>query len=150
MPTIPASAVAPYSAAAQTAVAEATAAIEKWLAADNGRDAKAFLSLYAENAKYVDVVSPKWRVMTKSRLAADVASSFPRTEFASKLEPSPGSAIDSDFFVSADGRYAAVQGSYEDTGTGGAKPMLVILKLQAGEIVLQYNFVAMDRSLLQP
>ena len=88
--------------------------------------------------------------MTKSRLAADVASHFGRTEFAAKLEPSPGSAMDSTFFVSAEGRYAAVQGSYEDTGTDGAKPMLVILKLQAGEIVQQYDYVAMDRSLLQP
>jgi len=143
-------AVAPGSPTAQTAIAETTAASEKWLTAYNGRDATSFLSFYAGDARYVDVVSPKWRVMAKSQLAADVASRFPRSEFSSKLEPEPGSPMDASFFVSADGRYAAVQGSYEDTGTDGAKPMLVILKLQAGEIVQQYNFVAMDRGLLQP
>ncbi|MCX6363436.1 MAG: hypothetical protein NTW58_04570 [Actinobacteria bacterium] len=150
MPSIARSAVAPGSPAAETAIAEATAAISKWLSAFNGRNATFFLSSYADKATYVDVVSPRWRVMTKSQLAADVASRFPRSEFASKLEPEPGSPTDEAFFVSADGRFAAVQGSYEDTGTDGAKPMLVILELRAGQIIRQYNFVAMDRSVLRP
>jgi len=146
-------AVAPGSPTAQTAIAEATATISKWLSAFNGRNAASFLSFYAGDAKYVDVVSPRWRVMTKSRLAADVASRFPRSEFASKLEPEPGSPIDEAFFVSADGRFAAVQGTYADETSGGApvdQPMLVILELRAGQIVRQYNFIAMDRSLLRP
>ncbi len=119
----------------------------------NGRDATSFLSFYAEDAKYVDVVSPRWRVMTKSRLAADVASRFPRSEFASKLEPEPGSPMAGSYFVSADGRFAAVQGTYADEIAGGTlvdQPMLVILELRAGQIIQQYNFVAMDRSLLRP
>ena len=150
MPAVSSGAVAPGSPAAKTAIAEATATISKWLSAFNAREAASFLSFYAEDAKYVDVASPKWRVMTKSQLAADVASRFARTEFQSRLEPSPGSAMDTAFFISADGRHAAVQGSYEDAETGGAKPMLVILELRAGQIVRQYNFVAMDRSLLRP
>jgi hypothetical protein len=148
--TIPPSVVEPGSPAAQTAIAEATATLEKWLAAYNGRDATAFLSFYAEQTKYVDVVSPEWRVMTKSDLAADVSSRFSRSEFQSKIEPAYGSAMTDSFFVSADGRFAAVQGSYQDTGTGSARPMLLILELQDGKIVGQYNFIAMDKALLQP
>ena len=153
MPSIARSAVAPESAAAKTAITESTATISKWLSAFNGRNAASFLSFYADGARYVDVVSPRWRVMTKSRLAADVASRLPRSAFASKLEPEPGSPAGAAYFVSADGRFAAVQGTYADEIAGGTRvdePMLVILKLRAGQIIQQYNFVAMDRSFLRP
>jgi ketosteroid isomerase-like protein len=150
MLAVPSGALAPGSPAANTAVAEATATIEQWLAAYNGRDAATFLSFYAEDARYVDLVSPKWRVMTKSQLAADVASRFPRDEFQSKLERPLGSATDSAYFVSPDGRFAAVQGTYLDRGTPGGLPMLIVLELEAGQIVRQHNYVAMDRSLLEP
>jgi len=143
-------AVAPGSPAAKTAIAEATATIEQWLAAYNGRDAASFLSFYAEDARYVDLVSPKWRVMTKSQLAADVASRFPRDEFRSKLGRPLGSAMDSAYFVSPDGRFAAMQGTYLDLGRTGGLPMLVILELRVGQIIRQHNYVAMDRSLLEP
>jgi ketosteroid isomerase-like protein len=153
MPAIPSGAVAPGSPTAQTAIAEATATISKWRSAFNGRNAASFLSSYADKVMYVDVVSPRWRVMTKSQLAADVASRFPRSEFASKLEPEPGSPLASSFFVSTDGRFAAVQGTYADEVAGGRlvdQPMLVVLELRAGQIIRQYNFIAMDRSLLRP
>jgi ketosteroid isomerase-like protein len=81
----------PGSSAAQAAVAASTATVQKWRAAYNARDAEAFLSTYSDNARYIDVVSPRWRVMTKSQLAADVASRFPRSEFRSRLAPEPGS-----------------------------------------------------------
>jgi ketosteroid isomerase-like protein len=152
MPAIPSGGVAPGSPAAKTAVVEATAIISRWASAFNGRDAASFLAFYADKATYVDVVSPRWRVMTKRQLAADIASRRPRNEFASKLEPEPGSPLDASFFVSTDGRFAAVQGTYADEAAGGRlvdQPMLVILELRAGQIIRQYNFVAMDRSLLR-
>jgi hypothetical protein len=150
LPAIPPGVVNPGSPAAERAIAEATSTISRWLSAFNGRDAASFLSCYAEDARYVDLVSPEWRVMTKSRLAADVASRFPRDEFQSRLEPSPGSAMDSAYFVSPDGRFAAVQGTYADRGTpAGGLPMLIVLELEAGQIVGHYNYVAMDRSLLE-
>ena len=153
MLAIPSGGVAPGSAGAQNAVAEATANISKWLSAFNGRDATTFLSFYADKARYVDVVSPRWRVMTKSQLAADIASRLPRSVFAAKLEPEPDSPTGAAYFVAADGRFAAVQGTYADESAGGVlvdQPMLVILELRAGQIIRQYNFVAMDRSLLRP
>ena len=149
MPTIPLSTVEPGSPEARTAIAEATATIEQWIAAYNNRDGETYLTFYADEARYVDVVSPDSRVMTKDELAADIASHFPRAKFESRLEPSFGSVVDS-FFVSADGRFAAVQGAYEDEGTIIAKPMVVILELQAGKIVQQHNFIVIERDLLQP
>ena len=123
------------------------------MAAYNGRNAERFLASYADDAKYLDVVSPDWRVLSKSELAEDVAAHFSRAEFKSKLEPSPSadlSPLTDSFFVSADGRFAAVQGSYQDKGTDGAKPMLLLLVLQDGKITTQYNLMLVERDLLQP
>jgi hypothetical protein len=139
------------STEATAARANATATLKQWVAAYNGRDAGTFLASYADTAKYVDLVGPEWRVMTKGGLKADVASHFPRPQFKSSLARSPASTsplVDS-FFVSADGRYAAAQGSYQDTGVNPAQPMLVLLKMEAGKIAAQYNFMLTDGALLQ-
>jgi ketosteroid isomerase-like protein len=131
------------------ATAEATkATIERWVAAYNERDAEAFLSCYTEDARYVDVVSPAWRVLDKAGLAADVASHFPRPEFQSRFEPPRNSPVMT-FFVSADGRLVAVQGSYRDGGMTTGKPMVAILELQGGAIVAQYNFIHGPQNLVE-
>jgi hypothetical protein len=153
MPAFPTGTIKPGSSEAKTAIAAATATLKQWVAAYNSRNAEAFLASYADNAKHMDVVSPDWRVMTKSELAADVASHFPRADFKSRLEPSPSAALSplaDSFFVSADGRFAAAQGSYKDVGVSVAAPMLVILELQGGKIVKQYNLMLVERDLLQP
>ena len=139
----------PASPDAQAAVAEATATLETWLAAFNGRDAEAFLAAYADGATYTDVVRPEWRVLDKTELAADVAAHFPRAEFETRLEPPAGSPVDP-FIVSADGRFAAVQGTYKDQGIDVASPIVVFLEMQDGRIVRQYNLMLVDRGLLQP
>jgi hypothetical protein len=148
MLTIPPGVAAAGSTEAQAAVADATATVKQWLAAFNGRDVTTFLSFYSDGARYVDVVSPRWRIMTKRQLANVIASRFPVTEFRSELEPSTESALVSSFFVSADGRFAAVQGTYADART--QQPMLAVLELKDGAIVRQYNFMAVDRGLLRP
>jgi ketosteroid isomerase-like protein len=134
---------------AQAAVAETTATLEAWLAAFNGRDAEAFLAAYADGATYIDVVGPEWRVMDRTELAADVAAHFPRAEFATRLEPPAGSPVDP-YLVSADGRFAAVQGTYQDQGISDATPMVVFVEMREGRIVRQYNLMLVDRDLLQP
>ena len=150
-PDFPQSTVDAGSAGAKTARADATATLKQWVAAYNGRNAETFLAAYAETAKYVDLVAPAWRVLTKSELAADVASHFPRAEFKSSLGPAPAatSPLVDGFFVSADGRYAAAQGSYKDAGMSAAEPMLVLLKMEAGKIVAQYNYMLTDGGALQ-
>jgi BD-FAE len=140
----------PGSTEATAARADATATLKQWVAAYNGRDSEVFLSSYAETAKYVDMVSPEWRVMTKTELAADVTSHFPRAEFKSSLAPSPASTspLVEAFFVSADGCYAAAQGSYQDTGVNPAQPVLVLLMMEDGKIAAQYNLMLTDGGLL--
>jgi hypothetical protein len=150
-PDFPQTTIDPGSSEAKTARADATATLKKWVAAYDGRDAEAFLASYAESATYVDLVAPAWRVLTKSELAADVASHFPRAEFKSSLGPAPAatSPLVDGFFVSADGRYAAAQGSYMDTGMSAAQPMLILLKMEAGKIVAQYNYMLTAGGALQ-
>jgi hypothetical protein len=89
--------------------------------------------------------------MTKGDLTADVALHFPRPEFKSSLVPSPASTlplVDS-FFVSAEGRYAATHGTYQDTGVSPAEGMLVLLKMEAGKIAAQYNLRLTEGALLR-
>jgi hypothetical protein len=150
-PDFPQTAIDPGSAQANTARTDAAATLKQWVAAYNSRDEAAFLASYAQGAKYVDLVAPAWRVLTKSQLAVDVASHFRRTEFKSTLAPSPASTspLVDGFFVSADGQYAAAQGGYQDTGMSAAQPMLVLLKMEAGKIAAQYNFMLTDGGLLQ-
>jgi hypothetical protein len=149
MLAFPSSVADPASPDAQAAVAETTATLEAWLAAFNGRDGEALLAAYADGATYTDVVGPEWRAMDRAELAADVASHFPRAEFATRLEPPSGSPVDP-FLVSADGRFAAVQGTYQDQGISVATPMVVFLEMSEGKIVRQYNLMLVDRDLLQP
>lgn len=149
MPAIPPSTLEPGSPEAQTAIADATAAVQGWIAAYNDRDVAAFLAGYADAVRYVDVVSPDWRVLTRAQLADDVASHFARADFESRLGPSDHSPIGS-FLISVDGRLAAVEGAYEDEGTIVAEPMVVILELEGGRIVEQHNFIVMERDLLDP
>jgi ketosteroid isomerase-like protein len=147
-PTIPAYSDS-GSAEFPAAIADATATLEKWIAAFNNRDADAFLSCYADQVRYVDVVTPDWRVLDRTGLEEDVAAHFARAEFESRLGPSDNSPL-GPFLVSADGRYAAVEGAYQDEGTIVAKPMVVILRIEDGVIVEQRNFVVMERDLLEP
>jgi ketosteroid isomerase-like protein len=149
MPTIPPNSMEAGSSEAQATVAATMATVERWIAAYNDRDTAAFLGCYADELRYVDLVSPDWRVLDKAGLAEDVASHFPRAQFESRLEPSFHSALDS-FIVSADGRFAVVQGAYKDEGIPSARLMVVILGLQDGVIVGQYNFMSMAGDLLQP
>lgn len=142
-------AFAPTAGDAGTGVAEAESLIPRWMATFNNRDAAGFLECYAEDALYVDLVSPEWRVMAKPELAADLAARFPRAEFRSTLGPSDGSALAGGFLVSPDGRYAAVQGTYEDERTG-VRPTLIVLEFSDGAIVRQHNYLNMRAVLLEP
>jgi hypothetical protein len=130
----------------QTAVDRATATMEQWVSAYNERDLRTFLSFYAKRSRSIAVVSPDWQVLTKDELASVTGIAFSTSTFASKLEPSPGSALDRPYFVSSDGRFAAVQGTYIDSEN--RRPMLAILELEAGSITRQYTFIAIDRDRL--
>lgn len=139
----------PGSTDAQRSVGQAYDTVSKWRKAYNVRNAEAYLSCFADDAKVCDVVKPDWRTMAKSELSTSIASLFSNSAFRSKLEAPTASPITDGFFISADGRYAAVQGSYEIQETA-VSPMLVILEMKAGKIVKQYNYLFRDQNDLQP
>jgi ketosteroid isomerase-like protein len=149
LPVFEPSTVEPGSAVAQKLVKRASETVRKWQKAYNDRDAEAYLSCFAEDAEYIDLTSSSWRIMTKAELTEDIASRFSRNTFESKLKASTTSPITDGFFVSADGHYAAAQGTYADKGIKSTN-MVVILEIEAGKIVKLYNFMLVDRSLLQP
>lgn len=140
--------IEPGSDEAVKLVEEATATVKKWQKAYNERNIEEYVSCFAEDVKYVDIVKPDWRIMTKGELLTDVKSKFSSTAFKSKLSASVSSPIPDGFFVSSDGHYAAAQGTYEEAGKVSAKPMAVILEIQKGKIVKQYNFILIDRASL--
>lgn len=149
LPEFEPSTVEPGSAEAQKLVKQASETVRKWQKAFNDRDAKAYLSCFAEDTEYIDLSSSKWRIMTKAELTADITTQFARSAFESKLRASTLSPIPNGFFVSYDGHYTAAQGVYADEGIKSTN-MAVILEIETGKIVKQYNFMLVDWSLLQP
>jgi ketosteroid isomerase-like protein len=133
----------PRSVETRAAVDESTSLVETWLKAYNQRDETTYLDCYADDAQQVKLIRPSWRVLSKSELAVDVAARFRRTDFLARLEPPFGSPLVQGFFVSADGRYAAVQGRYADFGTDPV-PMLVILELADGRIIRDYAYLDIE------
>lgn len=129
----------PGSSEAKAAVEQADALVQKWRNAFNDRDAVTYMSCYDDAVRHIDIVKTKWRIMTKAELDANITSGFARSTFESKLQASLKSPVPDGFFISADGHYAAVQGSYKDGGMH-RKPMLVILEIKDGRIVQQYNY----------
>jgi hypothetical protein len=149
LPVLEPSTVEPGSPEAKKLIRQADKTMRKWQKAFNDRDTEAYLSCYAGDSRYIDLVKPEWRIMTKDELAEDTLSRFARSEFESRLEASDKSPITGGFFLSADGHYAAAQGTYKDKGVSAA-PMMSFLKIEAGKIVGQYNYMLVERKLLQP
>ncbi len=127
--TIPASASQPVDSA--QAITDVQNLIVAWETAYNTKDIQKFLSFYADKLQYTQVVSPDWRVFTKNKLVKEMTARFSSLSFKSGL---------SSFIVSADGHYAAVQGLYTDERTNNT-PMLMILQIQDGKIVQQYDYL---------
>lgn len=78
-----------------------------------------------------DVIDPQWRIYSKPELELELAAQFASPEFKSTL---------GNFFVSADGHFAAVQGVYKDQKTANI-PMVILLDMENGKIVDQLNYM---------
>ena len=117
-------------------IAETRMTITDWEAAYNNQDAQTLISLYADRATCTDVVGPEWRVLTKDSLLQDLEDQFQSEEFASSLD---------NFFVSANGRFAAVQGVYADANVT-KRPMVILLEVDKGKVVEQYNYLFYKRT----
>lgn len=139
----------PESDESKKAVRQAYRIVQKWRKAYNDRDTSSYLSCFADDAEYIDIVNPDWRILSKTELAEDIATRFLRAEFKSKLEAGESSPIPDGFFISADGHYAMAQGTYEDKNVVSSA-IAVILEIQSGKIVKQYNYMIITSYALQP
>jgi ketosteroid isomerase-like protein len=126
--TIPATANQP---AASNLVDEIKSMIERWEAAYNTRDSQTFLAFYSDQAENTDVIAPEWRVLTKKALEQETTLKFSSEKFKSELDT---------FFVSANGHFVAIQGTYKDQKTVKI-PMVIILEIENNKIIKQNNYL---------
>ncbi|MHB1453592.1 MAG: nuclear transport factor 2-like protein [Saccharofermentanales bacterium] len=149
MPAIEPMTVRPESREAKKAARQAFQTVQKWQKAFNDRNSTDYLSCYADDAEYIDMVSPDWRILSKDELADDVATRFLRSEFTTRLEAPETSMIPGGFFISADGHYAMIQGIYNDINVT-ASTFAVILEIESAKIIRQYNYLIITAAALQP
>ncbi|HVP21334.1 MAG TPA: hypothetical protein VMS73_05680 [Anaerolineaceae bacterium] len=97
----------------------------QWKEAYNRKDAGAFLSTYADKINYVEFSVPERQILYKDSLKNEVAAKFNDPGFNSRPE---------DFLISADGHFAAVQGTYKDQKTADT-PMVIILENNNAKII---------------
>ncbi len=106
---------------------DAETLVKAYIAAYEVKDATAYLSLFSRNAEYVDFAV---QVHAKiGQLRTELVSSFRRPGFQFNIKT---------FFVSADGRFAALQGTYSDSGGRGqaaSVPIASLLEILDGKIV---------------
>jgi hypothetical protein len=118
-------------------VPETKTIVTEWEKAYNGKDSQAFISFYADEAKYIQVIAPEWHVFTKDKLSQEMTSKFRSENFDSKLN---------DFFISADGHFVAVQGIYTDA-KASEMPMVILMKIENGKITEQYDYLVYEEDL---
>ena len=100
--------------------------LNAYISAYQAKDARAYLSLFSQDADYVDFAV---QVHAKiSQLKGELASSFHREAFRLVFHSS---------FLSADGKSAALQGTYNDSARGGepaSVPIASFLQIAEGKI----------------
>jgi hypothetical protein len=100
--------------------------LNAYISAYQAKDARAYLSLFSQDADYVDFAV---QVHAKiSQLKGELASSFRREAFRLVFHSS---------FLSADGKSAALQGTYSDSARGGepaSVPIASFLQIAEGKI----------------
>jgi hypothetical protein len=108
--------------------------IAAYISAYQTKDVRAYLSLFSRDADYVDFAV---QVHAKiSQLKDELASSFGREGFRLVFHSS---------FLSSDGRFAALQGTYSDSARSGeviSVPIVSILELGANSLtkeILYYD-----------
>jgi len=149
IPVYPQRSLDPESTLAKENVAASFELVTKWQKAYNGRKLTDYMSCYSATAKYIDMARTDWRILSKDQLAQDSEAHFAKATFKSKLQASYKSPIPNGFFVSADGHYAAAQGDYIDEGFKST-PMMVVLEIEDGLIIRQYNYFYLSREYLNP
>ena len=98
-----------------------------YVSAYKAKDVRKYLSLFSKDADYVD-----YGVQVHAKISAlreELLRSFIRKDFQLNIRS---------FFVSADGRFAALQGTYSDTARSGdvaSVPIVSVLEFCDGRII---------------
>lgn len=112
--------------------------VQGYVDAYHALDADKYMSYFAEDAKYYDMGLRDFGAWDRDALDKAVHSTFITEGF--KV------GIDS-FFVSTDGKFAALEGTYYDLNKAGRQvgmPMVIILDIQDGKIIKEVDYY--DRS----
>lgn len=100
--------------------------VKAYISAYQAKDAHAYLSLFSNDADYLDFAV---QVHAKiNHLKDELASSFRREGFNFRIHSS---------FVSGDGQFAALQGTYADSARSGepvSVPIASLLHIRGGKI----------------
>ena len=100
--------------------------VTDYASAYRAKDAAAYLSLFSKDAVYFDYGVQVHKKI--KQLKEELRHSFQREEFRLEINS---------FFVSSDGRFAALMGTYTDTEKSGRRisvPIVSILELHNDEI----------------
>jgi steroid delta-isomerase-like uncharacterized protein len=113
--------------------ARTEALVKEWVSAYEAKEADRFLALYADDLYYADHAIGAF-IEGKDGWSSGVRSTFPEEAFAVKV---------TSYFVSPDGRHAAVEGVYSDSDRQGrvvSVPMAAILEFKEGKIVRETDY----------
>lgn len=111
-----------------------TLLVQGWVDAYHALDADKFMSYFAEDALYYDMAMKDFGAFTRDALDRAVHSSFKQEGFKVEI---------SSFFVSTDGRFAALECTYFDLNKFGRQvgmPAVIILEIANGMIIRETDY----------
>lgn len=114
--------------------AETSVLVQGWIDAYHALDADKFMSYYAEDAVYLDVSMKDFGTYTFEMLDRNVRHTFDNEGFKVEIVS---------FFVSPDGKFAALEGIYFNLNKYGRQvgmPMVIILEFLDGRIIRETDY----------
>jgi hypothetical protein len=118
----------------QNPVAGTQALAQRWVDAYHALDADMYMSLFAPTAVYYDMSLKDFGAYTRDALDRAVHGTFNQPGFKVTIDS---------FFVSPDGKRAALEGTYYDLNKAGIQvgmPMVTLLEIQDGMIMKETDY----------
>ncbi len=116
------------------AVTSADNLVKAFITASEAKDINQYVSLFSEDARYMDYTGPTTSPMYLRDVRPILAQRFNDPAFSIKVES---------YFISSDGASAAVRSklTYKNSqGDPASAPVVVILQIKDGKVVRQDNF----------
>jgi len=116
-----------------TSASDTPSLVKAWISAYESKDADKFIALYSDDLYYADWAIGAF-ITGKDGWNSAVRDTFAGEGFAVKIKS---------YFISSDGRFAAVEGTYSDRDRQGhlvSMPMVVILECKNGKIIKETDY----------